>query len=115
MSTQTRPDFMSFSAYEEARDLPEAIRLNRAFMRNERAFCHKHFTSDDPEFPLSKCLEGWDEFEEALRTAERIWHQEMLATLPRIAERIRREVPNQENYGDIAACVESGDYSGMAC
>lgn len=118
MSTMTKRDFLTISAYEAARTLPEAIRLNRDFMRHEREFCHKHFTDDPdetPGFTRTECLNGWEDFERILTDAERIWTEEMAAVMPRIAQRIREEVPGQDNHGDIADCVESGNYSPMAC
>lgn len=120
MSTTTKSDFMTINAYRDAGDLPEAIALNRAFIRHERQFCHRYFTDDQFEddgdaLRLADCLEGLGAFERALAVAESIWREEVVASLERIAERIRKEVPNQDNYGDMATCVETGDFTPMAC
>lgn len=118
METTTKPAFMTIAAYEEAQSLPEAIKLNRDFIRYEREFCRNHFTDsadEEPGFTRAECLKSLDEFEHSLDAAERIWNEAIAAARSHIAERIRAEVLKQENYGNIASCVESGDYSGMAC
>lgn len=110
--TDTRPAFMTTAAYEEARDFLEAVKLNRDFIRHERTWSRTHAAGMPEEHvDYSKHL---DHFAEVLDTASRIWAVEHEALRQRIADRIRAEIPDAENY-NIPQAIESGDYSMMAC
>lgn len=113
MTDPTAPATPTTDDDANAETLPAAVALNRQFIRYERHWSRKHRGAIGETHHLES-MRDLDQFAATLDAAARIWQEEQEAVRVRIAERIREDVPGADN-DTLAAAVESGDFTMMAC
>jgi hypothetical protein len=113
MTDAYAPQTPTLDDYATAETLPAAAALNRRFIAYERHWSRTHRETIGTEQHLDY-MRDLDGFAATLDAAVRIWHDEQAAVRQRIAERIRAELPDAENF-NIPQAIESGDYTLMAC
>jgi hypothetical protein len=99
-------------SYEDFRGVtfPEAVRLVRRQLDNERYWiAYDHST--DPPTPSPDGMKTLEDHDGALNSAMAIWATEMQAAQRHIAERIRAELPDIAHH--LADCIEADDYTDM--